>query len=486
MSGLRALLGKAGHYFAGNGLGVLSGLISYPLLTRLLDPAQYGLMGLVSSTLLFSVAMGKIGIGSAGVRFYTQATREDSLDRLISTYLSMGLGLGAAAALLQAGAALGLDALGALEHELCVLLVLTSPTVLSRVEATVGLGFLRAAERSQAYNVLDVSGRYLSLGLSLAGVLLGWGLIGFFGGLVLAEALLAALIAWQTRKLAPWRFGRPDHDLARQALAYGAPLLAFELTNIVLAFGDRAILKMMVSEAELGHYTAAYNLGNTLQSLLLTPIAMSIQPAYMKVWTDEGEEATRNFLEKAWSLFLLLALPSLVGVAAVSEPLVLLLAGEEYRDGVAVLPLTFGGYLLYGGYAILGAGLYVRSQTKTIPLAAGAAVLLNVALNFALIPSMGIEGAALATAIAYAVLLVALGALGRRALAFPLSWAYAAKLAAMSAVMGASIWWIELGSPLWTLAARVTVGAVVILSLALGLDRRGRALVREVFFARRG
>ena len=108
MSGLRALLGKAGHYFAGNGLGVLSGLISYPLLTRLLDPAQYGLMGLVSSTLLFSVAMGKIGIGSAGVRFYTQATREDSLDRLISTYLSMGLGLGAAAALLQAGAALGL------------------------------------------------------------------------------------------------------------------------------------------------------------------------------------------------------------------------------------------------------------------------------------------------------------------------------------------------------------------------------------------
>jgi hypothetical protein len=56
----------------------------------------------------------------------------------------------------------------------------------------------------------------------------------------------------------------------------------------------------------------------------------------------------------------------------------------------------------------------------------------------------------------------------------------------MSAVMGASIWWIELGSPLWTLAARVTVGAVVILTLALGLDRRGRALVREVFFARRG
>ncbi len=157
-----------------------------------------------------------------------------------------------------------------------------------------------------------------------------------------------------------------------------------------------------------------------------------------------------------------------------------MLAGEAYQDGVNVLPLSFGGYMLYGGYTVLAAGLFLHRKTGRISVAAAAAVALNVGLNLILVPKFGILGAAIATAASYLMLVVALGVMSFRFLSFSIDWAYLLRVCAMSAVMVLSILWIDLGSHPLTLLARVVVGAVVILGLALGVDRRGRALVKEM------
>lgn len=475
MSGLRGLLQKAGHYFVGNGLTMLSGIISYPILTRVMEPGEYGLMGLVSSALLGSVAVAKLGVSSAGVRFFHEEQRRGDLSGLVSLCMSFVGLMGLLAGLVQGvvgwwlGGALGL------------LLGVTAPLVLVRALTTVGMSFLRAAEWTKRYNGLDVLGRYLSLGLSLWFVLVaGRGVRGFFEGVLLAEAAALGLALWQVRRLTPWGLVWPSGARLRGLLGFGLPLLAFEMTNILLAFGDRVVVRWLVGEAALGHYTAAYNLGDTLQKFLMFPIALSIQPMYMRLWAEEGEEATRAFLGRAMSFFFLLSIPSVVGLVAVRRPLLLWLAGEAYLDGVDVLPLTFGGYLLYGGYAVLAAGMFLKKKTGWLSVASAVAVLGNLGLNLWLVPGMGIVGAAVATAVAYLGLLVALGVMSFRWLSFPIEWGYALRLLGMSGVMYAAVAWIELGAPWSTLLARVLVGGAVFLGLALGADRRGRALVREI------
>ena len=228
------------------------------------------------------------------------------------------------------------------------------------------------------------------------------------------------------------------------------------------------------------NYTAAYNLSDTLQKFLMMPIALAVQPMYMRLWADHGEEATKAFLGKAGAFFALVATPAVFGVIAVRAPLLTLLAGEAYSDGIDVIPLAFGGYVIYGSYTVLAAGLFIHRRTGRLAIATACACVVNLGLNRVLIPRMGIVGAAIATAISYIGLMLVLTFMSFRSLRFPLPWGYILRVVGFGAVMFLSITWIDLGHPAATLAARIVLGAFVFCSLALGVDSRGRRLVQEI------
>ncbi len=465
----------------GNGLGMLSGLISYPILTRVLEPADYGLMGLVSSVLLGAVAFGKLGIQNSLIRFFAEAKREGRLATLAKTYITTGLAAAGVAALVLSAGAWTLGELGAIGDRLAFVLVLTSPLALIRTQHSLAVNFLRADERSRTWSTVDVVHRYACLAFGLLGALyvIG-GVEGFFTGLVTAESLMLVVAMIAARKVVPLAVGMPDRKLLTAAVSFGLPLLFFELTNIVLAFGDRVLILEMLGEAPLGHYTAAYNLSDTLQKFILLPISLAVQPMYMRLWAEQGREATQAFLSKAGAFFVLVATPAIFGVIAVREPLLILLAGKAYADGVDVIPLAFGGYVLYGSYAVFGAGLFIHKQTLRLAIATAVACVANLGLNLLLIPKYGILGAAIATAISYVGLMVVLTIMSFRTLRFSLPWAYMLRIFAFGAAMYGCIAYIELGHVAATLAVRILVGAVVFLGLALGVDARGRQLVREV------
>ena len=59
-------------YSAGNLLVTAAGFITFPILTRVFDVADYGVLNLVSATLLLLVAVGKLGMQHAVVRLYSE------------------------------------------------------------------------------------------------------------------------------------------------------------------------------------------------------------------------------------------------------------------------------------------------------------------------------------------------------------------------------------------------------------------------------
>ncbi|TWI07275.1 polysaccharide biosynthesis protein [Lysobacter ruishenii] len=65
--------GVAKHYFRyslANALVVMAGLVSFPVLTRFLDNAQYGILGYYDTLVLVAVAVIKLGSQHAMLRFY--------------------------------------------------------------------------------------------------------------------------------------------------------------------------------------------------------------------------------------------------------------------------------------------------------------------------------------------------------------------------------------------------------------------------------
>ncbi len=118
----------------------------------------------------------------------------------------------------------------------------------------------------------------------------------------------------------------------------------------------------------------------------------------------------------------------------------------RYNEGLAVLPWTLAGCVWYGIYCIAQNYLWCAEKTRlaTTPLVLG--LLVNVALNFALLPTYGLFGAVLATGISTGLCLVTVLAL---------SWVHGLRLDAGTWILAASP--IALGFGLWPAAATCAV-----------------------------
>jgi len=73
----------------------------------------------------------------------------------------------------------------------------------------------------------------------------------------------------------------------------------------------------------------------------------------------------------------------------------------NYWEGMGIIPIILGGYFFNGIFNVLSAGFNIEKKTDYLPIAVGVAAIVNIGLNFLLIPIIGYWGAAYATLIAY-------------------------------------------------------------------------------------
>ena len=96
------------RYSTANLLIMLASVVSFPILTRLLDNTQYGILGYYDTWLMLAVAIAKLGAQHAILRFYPfggdAARLEHFATNLVLLPLLMSLTLWALVALVLGGA----------------------------------------------------------------------------------------------------------------------------------------------------------------------------------------------------------------------------------------------------------------------------------------------------------------------------------------------------------------------------------------------
>ena len=101
------------------------------------------------------------------------------------------------------------------------------------------------------------------------------------------------------------------------------------------------------------------------------------------------------------------------------------------------MPVVTLAYLFNGLYFVMLAPLMLDKRTGAVSAATWAGAVMNIALNWLLIPRLGMMGAAWATLAAYAAMAVAVWALGRASRPVPYEWKRLAILAGWTA----ALWW---------------------------------------------
>ena len=402
MSELKKMTIHSSKYFS---LGVVTmgiSMITFPIFTRLLSVEEYGFFALANTTISIALSFSKSGISTSFAKEYPTYEGKD-INLLYST--SFWLQCQCAIVISCIYIILIILFRNLLDEFLTKVLLLVSPLLALRTLQALLLGFYRTEEKVDLFNKVSFIFRMGTSIFGIAGLaLISEKVLGFFLGATFFESIMVCYLVMRRR----FRLLLKDYsgELGLNLLKYGAPLVVYEMSSLIISYADRYQITHYLGAQSLGFYSAGYNLCIYLDNLVSAPMWMAIFPIYTKMWIKEGEEKTKEFLSTCLKYYFALSIPIIFGGAAIGKDLIQLLASEKYSSASEIIPFVLAGLLVYSSYPIAAAGLYLHGKTKNVAIATLLCALLNVALNIYFIPLFGVVGAAYTTLIVNILLLI--------------------------------------------------------------------------------
>ncbi len=325
----------------------------------------------------------------------------------------------------------------------------------------------QAHERLTESASLGLGGGALFALLGSAGLFLGGRTTSLVAGLVGAKVVQAAAGWGLLRRLlgreaahgapATWRF-------SAGLLATAAPFFVSKIFAILYLRIDMLMLGAMAGEASAGLYACAYKFVN-----VATTAAAAFSAALFPVMTAAAPDAPsrfRSLLDDSLKYMIVLGTLASALIWALCGDLLVLLFGEEFAGAAPSARILAWSIAAIFVNLILSNALLALNRERFAMIAGGCALAVNLGLNLALIPRYREEGAAAATLVAEALVLLAYGAVLARAGALRLGIGPALKFLASAAALVAPV---ILG---WRIPAALTVTAGAILFVAALLTLR--------------
>jgi lipopolysaccharide exporter len=320
---------------------VVANLAYTATVSRLLDPAEFGLMAMANLVVLFGLHFARMGLASALVQ------KPDLTDEDIRAASTAGVLVGLAC---WGVMWLLAPAFGSLFHTPQVVPVLRGLGVSFLVMgwSMTGLGLLRRELRFRALSIISIGAYvvgYLVIGVGLA--LLGAGV----------WSLVAATVA-STLIQAVWQFAILRHPVRpvlrwrpyRTVCGYGTRLSVAHVLDYLGGNLDTFTVARIASTAVLGQYTRAYYLVFQPLGNYLSAAVNSVAFAALSRVQEDPTRLRRGYLGLT-SLGTLLVFPLCAGMAVAAPELVGAVLGQQWGAAVGLVP-----------WFAVAAGCHVASQ----------------------------------------------------------------------------------------------------------------------------
>lgn len=239
---------------------------------------------------------------------------------------------------------------------------------------------------------------FLKIYFVLTGASLFWFVVvSFIDQVMLAMTLY---IAYRYQKLESF-YRRFDLKIAKKLLHDSWPLIFSSLVVAVYMRIDQVMIKEMLGAREVGLYSTAVRLSEVWYFFPMI-ISSSLFPAIVNA-KKLSEELYYNRLQRLFTLMVWLAIAIAVPMTFLSNWLITQLYGEAYEQAGHVLAIhIWTGIFVFLGVAS-GSWFTSENLQRFAFYRTFAGAILNVGLNFILIPAYGITGAAVATLLAQAM-----------------------------------------------------------------------------------
>ena len=378
---------------------VFTGILTI-FLVRYLGPAEYGVFALAMGVGALMTVPADLGISMSAARFVAELRGDSgSVAKVVSDAFRLKLvvgGLSALGLIALAGPIASAYGVPDLAWPLRILAFATFGQSLMLLWATI----FEALGRISVYLRVVLAESAVETGLSITIVLFGTGATGAMAGRAAAYAFAAGFgLALITRTIG--RSVRPrgaGHGHARRIAIYGSALVLVDGAFTLFSTIDVLLIGAILSVSAVGLFEAAYRLAGLLY-FIGAPVRSAVAPRL----TSGGGGPDHEALETALRYMVLVQGVVLAPLIVWAEPLTRIALGTQYLGSVDTLRALAPFALLTAVSPLLaGAANYLGAAARRVPIAI-AAVVVNAAIDVALLEEIGIVAAAIGTDVAYAL-----------------------------------------------------------------------------------
>ncbi len=372
------------------------------VLASALGPALYGVYGAVAAFIMVGSAVPNFGMGPIVVRDVARYPGK------AGQYLTATLFMQTLLALL---AYIGLNAAAALagySDTVRAFVAIASISLIVDILGSMCNDILLAQERMFASSVVSVAYVVLLVTLAGLGLAAGYGLFGVYVGTIIAglgrSAALWALL-WRGGTRPVWPF---DRAIAWPLLLNGAPLALAAFLSLAYQQADKLLTNRLIGDTETGYLSVAFLLIFGVVELLSTTILLATFPLMSRAYGDGRNPLFGFIVEKIAFFTLLVSLPLALVLSIYAAEITVPLFGADFHPTADVLRLLIWYALLAMVANVFSQGLTVQNRQRRTLLIRAAGLALNVALLVALLPVLGVTGAAVASVLAEGLVLALL------------------------------------------------------------------------------
>jgi len=186
----------------------------------------------------------------------------------------------------------------------------------------------------------------------------------------------------------------------KYALPICLPYIPHLLSMTLLNSTDRIMIEHWCGSEATALYSLAYNCG-CLVTLLLTSLNNAYSPWLGEKLAENNLGEIRNFSKKYVGCFVFLA----IGMMLVAPEVLLILGGNSYYEAIYVMSPVAMGCICQFLYTLFVNVEQFKKKTVGMAIASAIAAIINLGLNWLLIPKVGYLAAAYTTLVGYLCLL---------------------------------------------------------------------------------
>ncbi len=185
--------------------------------------------------------------------------------------------------------------------------------------------------------------------------------------------------------------------------AYGIPLMGNLIATSILNKSDIYIITAFKGEASAGIYQTNYSIIASAFTLLSAAVMRGSYPTILRTWSEGKKELSASLISDAVRMFLLLAVPAVVGTLCVSETVASVLFEKSYVEGHIVMVWVALGMMFLGLTEYCIKPWELNAKTKSIFYRSLTGGIVNIIVNIIFVPIFGYYAAAVSTLIGFVV-----------------------------------------------------------------------------------